>query len=88
MGQIKSHKGVAGIENRQQNGGVGLGTGVGLNIGKLGAEKLLHTLAGKVLNNVYHFATAIIAFAGKTFCILVGQTAAHGLHYLVAHKVL
>ena len=43
-----------------------------LYVGVFHAEKLLRTLYCKLLRNVYVLATAVIAFAGITFRILVG----------------
>ena len=54
----------------------------------LGIEDLFQTVDGDVLALVNALATAVVAVAGVTLGILVGQAAAHGLHNLVAHEVL
>ena len=59
---------------------VGLGAGVGLNVGEVGAEQLFGPLDGDVFHNIHVLAAAVIALAGVAFGVFVGKDAAHGGH--------
>ena len=86
--EVKTHEGVAGLQHSEQHSLVGLCTGVRLYIGKLSTEEFLDALDGEGFYLVHHLAAAIIAFAGQTLSIFVGQITAHSLHHLVADEVL
>ena len=88
MGKVQSHKGVTGVENGKQYGGIGLGSRVGLYVGPLGTKQFFHSLAGKVFHLVYYLATAIVALAWESLSVFVGKTTAHCLHHLVADEIL
>ena len=88
MIQVQSHKGVTRFEYGEQNGSIGLGARVRLNVSKLGTEQLLNAVAGYILYLVYHLATAVVAMAGQAFSIFVGKITAHGLHHLIANEIL
>ena len=81
MGQIEAQHGVARLEGRQIDGRVGLGAGVRLHVGVLGAEELLRAVAGQVLDDVDELAAAVVAPAGIALGVFVGQHAADGLHH-------
>ena len=51
-------------------------------------NNVFQTIDSNLFALVYNFTTAIIAFAGIAFCVLVGETGPHCLHYLVTYKVL
>ena len=86
--EVQAHKGIAGLQYGQQHCCVGLGARVGLHVGKLSAEELLHSLACEVFRLVHNLAAAIIAVAGQALGILVGHVGTHGAHHLVADEVL
>ena len=88
MGQVQSHERVAGLQYGQQHGGIGLSARVGLHVGVFCTEELADAVNSQLLNLVYHLAAAVVAMAGITLGILVGQVRTHGLHHLVADKVL
>ena len=73
VGKAHSHDGVSRLAQCQVNRAVGLGTGMGLDIGVIRPEQLLRPVDGELFDDVDIFTAAIIAFAGITFCILVGQ---------------
>ena len=81
FGQAHAHDGVAGLGEGHQHGLVGLGTGVGLDVGSFGAEQLLQTVDGQLLGHVHVFAAAVVALAGIALGVLVGQLAALRLHH-------
>ena len=51
VGQIEPQHRVARLEHGQVDRHVGLGTGMGLHVGELGAKQLLGPLAGQVLDH-------------------------------------
>ena len=58
-----------------------------LHVGIFSTEELLDAVDGKILGLVNALASAIVAVAGITFGILVGEAASHSLHYLLADEV-
>src|SRR5690625_8049826 len=52
---------------------VSLGARMGLNVGIIGATQCLGTLNGQAFALVYMLATTVVALAGVTFGVLVGQ---------------
>ena len=86
-GEVESHEDVARTEAGHDNGHIGLGTGVRLDIGVLGIIQFAETVDGELLNLVHHLAPAIIALSGIPFGVLVGADGAHGFHYLVGNIV-
>ena len=73
VGQVQAQDAVAGVDQRVQHRGVGLGAGVRLDVGEFGAEELLGAVAGEVLDDVDVFAAAVVAAARVAFGVLVGQ---------------
>ena len=71
--EVQAHEGVARLQDGEQYSLVGLCTRVGLHVDKLSAEELLHAVDGEVLHLVHHLATAIVALAGITLGIFVGE---------------
>ena len=61
---------------------------VGLDVGVLGAEKLLDAGDGEVLGLVDDLAAAVVALAGVAFGVLVGEDGAHGFEHGGAGVVL
>ena len=78
--QIHTHNGVAQIEQSEVNRKVGLCTGVRLNICILCTEQLTCAFDCDALYLVNKFTAAVVALAGKTLCVLIGQHAAHSSH--------
>ena len=73
MCQGQTHDGVTGVQQCMHDGVVRLRTGVRLNVGVLSAEEFLHTGNSEGLNDVDKFAAAVVAAAGVTLSVLVGQ---------------
>ena len=88
VGQVEAQHRVARLQGGQVDGRVGLGAGVRLHVGVLGAEELLGPVAGQVLDHVDVLAAAVVAPAGIALGVLVRQHAAHGLHHGGAGVVL
>ena len=84
----QTEHGVAGLDERLVDGGVGLGTGVRLDVGVFGAEQGLGAFAGDGFDLVHVFAAAIVAATGVAFGVFVGQHGALALQYRSRHEVL
>ena len=80
--------GVTGLGERGERGVVGLGAGVGLDVGEVRAEEGLGALAREILHHVDRPAAAVVALARQALGILVGERGAHGLHNGEGHEVL
>ena len=78
VGQIHAQHGVARLQQGKIHGQIGLGARVGLHVGVLGAEQFTGTAAGDILHLVHIGAAAVIAVAGITLGVLIGQHRAHG----------
>ena len=78
--QVQAHDGVARVEQGEHRGGVGLGAGVRLDVGELGAEQGLDPVDGQLLDDVHVLAAAVVALARVALGVLVGQDRALRLH--------
>ena len=67
---------------------VGLGPGVRLHVGVLGAEELLEPVDGQLLDLVHDLAAAVVPPARVPLGVLVGQRGAHGVDHRPAGEVL
>ena len=75
FGQAHAHDGVAGLEQAEEHGLVGLRAGVRLHVGVAGAEQLLDAVDGQLLDDVDELAAAVVALAGIALGVLVGELA-------------
>ena len=73
MAQIETQEFVTGLHSRHKYGHVGLCSRVGLHIGVFSSEDFFETVYGKLFGFIYHLTTAIVAVAGITLGIFVGQ---------------
>ena len=80
MGQVQAQDGVARLQQGEHGGGVGLGAGVRLHVGVLGAEQGLDPVDGQLLDHVDVLAAAVVALARVALGVLVGQHRALRLH--------
>ena len=88
VAQVQSHELVARVEAGEEDGGIGLCAAVGLHVGIFGAEKAADTLDGEVLALIDDLTAAVVALGRVALGIFVGHVRAHGLHDLIADKVL
>ena len=88
MGQVQPHDRVAGLQQGQEDGEVGLGPTVGLDIGPGGTKQLLGALDGQFLDGINVLTTAVIPLAGQPLGVLVGEHGTLGLHHRTGGKVL
>ena len=87
VGQVHAQDSVPGLEDGEIDRHVGLGAGMGLDVGVGRAEDLLHPAQGQVFGGIHKFAAAVEAPPRITFGILVGQDGALGLEHRVAHEI-
>ena len=87
-GEVHGEEGVAGLQQRQEHGLVGLAAGVRLDVGEAGAEELAGALDRQVLGDVDELAAAVVAPARIALGVLVGQHRALGLEHGAADDVL
>ena len=86
--EVHAQDGVAGLQHRGVSGLIGLRAGMRLHVGVLGAEQLLGAVARQVLHDVGELASAVVAFAGIAFGVLVGEDAAGGFQHRFRDEVL
>jgi hypothetical protein len=87
MGKVEAQDSIARLEERQENGGIGLRAGVGLYIRVSGTEEFLQAVDGQLFNLVNDFTAAVVATTRVALGIFVGQAAARGIHDGPAGKV-
>ena len=78
---------IARLDKRHVRSKVGVSTRVRLHVGKTAAEQLASAFAGKVLDNIDLFTAAVIALAGQTFGIFIGQVAARRRHHRGGNEI-
>ena len=88
VAEVHPHDGVAGIQEGEVGGHVGLGAGVGLHVGVIGAEQLGRAGAGELLDLVGVLAAAVVPLPGQAFGVLVREHRPHGLAHRRGHEVL
>ena len=88
VGQGQAQEGVAGGGQGVEDGGVGLGPGVGLDIGPLGVEDGLGALDGQGLGDVDDLAASVVAATWVALRVLVGQDRALTLQDGPGNEVL
>ncbi len=86
--QAHAQDGVARLQQRDVHGEVGLGAGVRLHVGVVGAEQFFGAVDGQLLDDVHVFAAAVVALARIAFGVFVGQLGTLRLHHARAGVVL
>ena len=81
-------KAVARLEQREEHGLVGLGAGMGLDIGEAAVEEALGPVDGEFFGHIHIFAAAVVAPAGIALGVFVGQDRALGLQHGLGDDVL
>ena len=87
-GEAHAEDGVAGLEEGEEDGLVGLGAGMGLDVGVGAAEELLGAFDGEGLGAIDFDATAVVAATGVAFGIFVGEDRALGFEHRGGDDVL
>ena len=80
LGQVHAQHGVAQLQQGKVGGEIGLGAGMGLHVGVFCPEEPAGALDGDGFNLVDELTAAVVALAGQTLGVFVGQHAAHGSH--------
>src|ERR671930_818695 len=86
--QRQPHDRVAGLEQGVEHRRVGLRARVWLHVDVLGPEQLLGAVNGQLLGHVEVLAAAVVAAAGVSLGVLVGQHRALALQHRLRHEVL
>ncbi len=90
MRQIQRQDRVAGLQCRTEDGDVGRGAGVGLNVYEVGIEELLGALACQVFDGVHVDTAAVVAPARISLGVLVredrGVRGAHRARHVVLRR--
>ena len=81
LGQIHAQNRVAGLEQRQVNGLIGLRARVRLDICISRVVELARSFDGQLLGDVDEFAAAVVAPTGIALGVLVGQLRALGFEH-------
>ena len=81
VSQAHPQYGIARLAQGHIDGGVGLRTGVRLDVGVVGAEQLFSTINGQLLNHIHMLTTAVITLSGVAFGILVSQQGSLRFHH-------
>jgi hypothetical protein len=79
--QVKTQDGIAGLEDGQHQGGIGLRAAMRLYIRVFAIEDLFQPVDGQLFYLVHDLTTTIISPARITLRILIGQHRPHGLHH-------
>ena len=88
VAEVHAQDRVAGLEQGQEHGEVGLGAAVGLHVGPGGAKQLLGPLDRQLLNGIYMLTAAVVALGWQAFGIFVCEHRALGLHHGSGGEVL
>ena len=86
-GEVEAHKGVAGLQQRQEHRLVHLAAGVRLHVGEARAEEFLRPLDRQRLGDVDELAAAIVALARIALGIFVGHHRALRFQHRAADDV-
>jgi len=81
LGQAHAHDGVAGLQQAEEDGLVGLAAAVGLHVGVLRAKELLAALDGQCLGHVDELAAAVVALARVALGVFVGELRTLRFHH-------
>src|SRR5262249_39768851 len=73
VGKVHAQNRVAGLENGQIDGHVRLAAGMRLYVHMLRTEKLLRAVYREVFDDIYEFATSVVAASWVPFGILVRE---------------
>ena len=88
MGQIHTEHCVTGLQQGKERRQIGVGAGVGLDIGVRTAKQLTGPLPRQLLRHVHGIAASVIPLSGIALRILIGETSAHGQQDGLADDVL
>ena len=85
--QVEAHKGVARLQQRKKNCLVHLRAAVGLDVCKFAAEQFLRPVDRQRFHDIRIVAAAVIALAGISLCVFVGEHATGSFQHGLAGNV-
>jgi hypothetical protein len=86
--EVQAQDRVAGVQQREHGRRVGLGAGVRLDVGGLGAEQGLHPVDRELLDDVDVLAAAVVTAPRVPLGVLVGEHGALRRHHRGRGEVL
>ena len=86
--QVHAQHSVPGLAQGHIDGVIGLGAGVGLDVGKFRPEQLAGPLNGQVFRHIHAMTAAVIPLAGVSLGVLVGEHTTHSSQHRLGHDVL
>ena len=86
--EVHSKEGITGLEGGEENGGIGLRSGMGLDVRIRGAEDLLRAINSKRLDGIGLLASVVVALFWITLGLFVRQRRRIGLKNAAADEVL
>ncbi len=81
MRQAHPQDGIARLQQRQINGGIGLRTRMRLDIGVISRKEFFYPINSQLLGNINILTAAIITFGRITFCVFIGQNGTLCFHH-------
>ena len=87
MVKVQTHKCVTRVEAGEEDGSIGLRTGVRLHVCILSPKELANAVNRELFDLINNLAATVVAMAGVAFSVLVGEDGAHSLHDLRADEV-
>ena len=88
LAEIQAHEGITRLKAGHGDRHVGLGAGMGLDIGIFGIIELAEPVDCDLLDLVHHLASTVVSLSGIPFGIFVCTDGPHRLHHLVADIIL
>ena len=85
--KIHAQNGIARLQHGKIHACIGVCAAVRLDVGMIAAEQLLDALARQVFHDVHVLTAAVIALAGQTFGIFIGQVAARRCHHRGGNEI-
>ena len=87
VGQAHAQHRVAGLQQGKESCQIGVGAGMGLDVGVIAAEQLASPLTCQFLGHIYGVTAAIVPLSGIALGVFVGQAGAHCQHHCLTDDV-
>ncbi len=87
VGQVKPHESITRFQAGEENSHIGLGSGMGLNVGEFCTVEFTQTLNGQIFHLIHHLATAVITGCRISFSIFICKARAESLKHAFGYEV-
>ena len=88
VAEVHAQDRVAGLQQRQKDGEVGLGAAVGLHVGPGGTKQLFGPLNRQLLNRIHVLTAAVVTLGWQALGVFVGEHRALRLHHGAGGEIL